>query len=143
MEQVQTFVQQVIDNIEKVIIGKRSAIEMVMVALLCEGHVLLEDVPGSGKTMLARSIATSLGIDFKRVQCTPDLLPNDVTGVSIFNQKTGEFEFRPGPVFVNILLVGLGLLLLGEKVNGLNAVGIVLCTIGVALITYRPLPTCP
>jgi MoxR-like ATPase len=75
MELVQTFVNQVIDNIEKVIIGKRDAIEMVMVALLCEGHVLLEDVPGSGKTMLARSIATSLGIDFKRVQCTPDLLP--------------------------------------------------------------------
>jgi MoxR-like ATPase len=104
MEQVRVFVNQVIENIEKVIIGKRDAIEMVMVALLCEGHVLLEDVPGSGKTMLARSIATSLGIDFKRVQCTPDLLPNDVTGVSIFNQKTGEFEFRPGPVFVNILL---------------------------------------
>jgi MoxR-like ATPase len=104
MEQVQTFVNHVIDNIEKVIIGKRNAIELVMVALLCEGHVLLEDVPGSGKTMLARSIATSIGIDFKRVQCTPDLLPNDVTGVSIFNQKTGEFEFLPGPVFVNVLL---------------------------------------
>ena len=104
MEQVKIFVNQVIDNIENVIIGKREAIEMVMVALLCEGHVLLEDVPGSGKTMLARSIAISLGIDFKRVQCTPDLLPNDVTGVSIFNQKAGEFEFLPGPVFVNILL---------------------------------------
>jgi MoxR-like ATPase len=104
MEEVYTFVNKVIDNIEKVIIGKRSAIEKVMVALLCEGHVLLEDVPGSGKTMLARSIAISLGIDFKRIQCTPDLLPNDVTGVSIFNQKVGEFEFLPGPVFVNILL---------------------------------------
>ena len=104
MEQVQIFVNRVIDNIEKVIIGKRNAIELVMVALLCEGHVLLEDVPGSGKTMLARSIATSLAIKFKRVQCTPDLLPNDVTGVSIFNQKTSEFEFMPGPVFVNILL---------------------------------------
>ena len=104
MEQVKIFVNQIIDNIENVIIGKRDAIEMVMVALLCEGHVLLEDVPGSGKTMLARSIAISLGIDFKRVQCTPDLLPNDVTGVSIFNQKNGEFEFLPGPVFVNILL---------------------------------------
>jgi MoxR-like ATPase len=104
MEQVQTFVNQVIDNIEKVIIGKREAIELVMVALLCEGHVLLEDVPGSGKTMLARSVATSLGSSFKRLQCTPDLLPNDVTGVSIFNQKSGEFEFRQGPVFVNILL---------------------------------------
>jgi len=75
-----------------------------MVALLCEGHVLLEDVPGSGKTMLARSVAISLGSSFKRLQCTPDLLPNDVTGVSIFNQKSGEFEFRQGPVFVNILL---------------------------------------
>ena len=104
MEPVKTFVNQVIDNVENVIIGKREAIEMLMVALLCEGHVLLEDVPGSGKTMLARSIAISLGIDFKRVQCTPDLLPNDVTGVSIFNQKIGEFEFLPGPVFVNILL---------------------------------------
>ena len=104
MEQVQTFVNQVIDNIEKVIIGKREAIELVMVALLCEGHVLLEDVPGSGKTMLARSVAISLGSSFKRLQCTPDLLPNDVTGVSIFNQKSGEFEFRQGPVFVNILL---------------------------------------
>jgi MoxR-like ATPase len=104
MEQVQTFVNQVIDNIEKVIIGKREAIELVMVALLCEGHVLLEDVPGSGKTMLARSVAVSLGSSFKRLQCTPDLLPNDVTGVSIFNQKSGEFEFRKGPVFVNILL---------------------------------------
>jgi len=104
MEQVQTFIHQVIDNVEKVIIGKREAIELVMVALLCEGHVLLEDVPGSGKTMLARSVAISLGSSFKRLQCTPDLLPNDVTGVSIFNQKSGEFEFRQGPVFVNILL---------------------------------------
>jgi MoxR-like ATPase len=104
MKQVQQFVNQIIDNVERVIIGKREAIELVMVALLCEGHVLLEDVPGSGKTMLARSIAISLGSSFKRLQCTPDLLPNDVTGVSIFNQKTSEFEFRQGPVFVNILL---------------------------------------
>lgn len=104
MREVQEFTNQVIDNVEKVIIGKRTAIELMMVALLCEGHVLLEDVPGSGKTMLARSIATSLGIGFKRIQCTPDLMPNDVTGVSIFNQKSGEFEFRPGPIFVNILL---------------------------------------
>lgn len=104
MIEVQSFIEQVIQNVERVIIGKRKPVELVMVALLCEGHVLLEDVPGSGKTMLARSIATSLGIDFKRVQCTPDLLPNDVTGVSIYNQKNGEFEFRQGPVFVNILL---------------------------------------
>jgi MoxR-like ATPase len=75
-----------------------------MVALLCQGHVLLEDVPGTGKTMLARSAAASMGLDFKRIQCTPDLLPNDITGVSVFNQKTNTFEFRPGPVFVNILL---------------------------------------
>ncbi len=104
MEDVQKFVTPMIENVEHVIVGKRSAIEFILVALLCEGHVLLEDVPGSGKTMLARSIATSLGISFKRVQCTPDLLPNDITGVSIFNQKSGEFEFRRGPIFVNILL---------------------------------------
>ena len=104
MEQVKSFIESVVQNVERVIIGKREAIELVMVALLCESHILLEDVPGSGKTMLARSVAISLGSSFKRLQCTPDLLPNDVTGVSIFNQKNGEFEFRPGPVFVNILL---------------------------------------
>ena len=104
MLEVQQFANQIIDNVEKVIIGKRAAIELVVVALLCEGHVLLEDVPGSGKTMLARSVAGSLGSSFKRIQCTPDLMPNDVTGVSIFNQKSGEFEFRPGPIFANILL---------------------------------------
>jgi MoxR-like ATPase len=104
MKDVQDFVAPLIQNVERVIVGKRQAIEYIMVALLCEGHVLLEDVPGSGKTMLARSIAASLGISFKRVQCTPDLLPNDITGVSIFNQKSGEFEFKPGPIFVNILL---------------------------------------
>ena len=104
MEAVQKFVGPLLENVEQVIVGKRQAIEFIMVALLCEGHVLLEDVPGSGKTMLARSVAASLGISFKRIQCTPDLLPNDITGVSIFNQKSGEFEFRPGPIFVNILL---------------------------------------
>ncbi len=104
MENVNKFVAPLIENVEHVIVGKRQTIEFIMVAMLCEGHVLLEDVPGSGKTMLARSIATSLGISFKRIQCTPDLLPNDITGVSVFNQKSGEFEFRPGPIFVNILL---------------------------------------
>jgi MoxR-like ATPase len=104
MDLVQDFITRVVDNVETVIVGKRPAIELVMIALLCEGHVLLEDVPGTGKTMLARSIATSLGGEFKRIQCTPDLLPNDVTGVSVFNQANGQFEFRPGPVFVNILL---------------------------------------
>jgi MoxR-like ATPase len=104
MQDVQEFAAPLIENVEQVIVGKRQVIEFIMVALLCEGHVLLEDVPGSGKTMLARSIAASLGISFKRIQCTPDLLPNDITGVSIFNQKSGEFEFKPGPIFVNILL---------------------------------------
>jgi MoxR-like ATPase len=104
MDEVQTFTNQVIENVERVIIGKRAAIELILVSMLCEGHVLLEDVPGSGKTMLARSIAISLGIEFKRIQCTPDLLPNDVTGVSIFNQKSGDFDFRAGPVFCNVLL---------------------------------------
>lgn len=104
MKSIQVLTQSVIENVEKVIVGKRPAIELVMVAMLCEGHVLIEDVPGVGKTMLARSIAASLGGQFKRLQCTPDLLPNDVTGVAIFDQKKGEFEFRPGPIFVNILL---------------------------------------
>ncbi len=104
MEEVRAFTDAVIENVERVIVGKRDAIELLMVALLSGGHVLLEDVPGVGKTMLARALAISLGLSFKRIQCTPDLLPNDITGVSIYNQKTGEFEFRPGPVFVNILL---------------------------------------
>ena len=98
------YTDQVIRNIETVIIGKRQQIELLMVALLCQGHVLIEDVPGTGKTMLARAAAASLGISFKRLQCTPDLLPNDITGVSVFNQRSNEFEFRSGPVFVNILL---------------------------------------
>jgi MoxR-like ATPase len=102
---IELFSTQIIENVERVIVGKHSALELLMVALLCEGHVLLEDVPGVGKTMMARALAVSLGGSFKRLQCTPDLLPNDVTGVSVFNQQTGEFEFRPGPIFVNVLLV--------------------------------------
>lgn len=101
---IATFASKIIDNVEKVIIGKREQIELLLVAMLCEGHVLLEDVPGTGKTMLARSIAISTGIDFKRLQCTPDLLPSDITGVSIFLQHESRFEFRPGPLFVNVLL---------------------------------------
>ncbi len=104
MASVTQFTDRVIDNVETVIVGKREQIELLLVAMLCQGHVLIEDVPGTGKTMLARSIAASMGIDFKRVQCTPDLLPNDITGVDVFNQKTQSFQFRPGPVFVNILL---------------------------------------
>jgi len=102
--EIQNFSDAVINNVEKVIVGKRQAIELILIALLCEGHVLIEDVPGTGKTMLARAIAITTGLEFKRVQCTPDLLPNDITGVSIFNQVKREFEFRQGPVFCNILL---------------------------------------
>jgi MoxR-like ATPase len=101
---VAEFARQIIDNVENVIIGKREQIELLLVAMLCQGHVLLEDVPGTGKTMLARSMAVSMGIDFKRLQCTPDLLPSDITGVSIFLQHESRFDFRPGPLFVNILL---------------------------------------
>ena len=101
---VQDFATGVINNVEKVIVGKRQAVELVLIALLCEGHVLIEDAPGTGKTMLARAFAITTGLEFKRLQCTPDLLPNDVTGVSVFNQKKREFEFRPGPAFCNILL---------------------------------------
>src|SRR5438128_9468101 len=95
---------RIIANMEKVIIGKRPQLTMALVAYLCEGHILLEDVPGVAKTMLARALAKSVGCTFKRIQCTPDLLPTDVTGVSIFNQKTTEFEFRPGPIFAQTVL---------------------------------------
>jgi MoxR-like ATPase len=95
---------KVVANMEKVIIGKRPQLNLALAAYLCEGHILLEDVPGVAKTMFARALARSVGCTFKRLQCTPDLLPTDVTGVSIFNQKTAEFEFRPGPVFAQTLL---------------------------------------
>lgn len=102
--ELKTIVEKIKNNIANVIVGKDSAVELLIVALLSEGHVLIEDVPGVGKTMLARSLAISLGGKFKRLQCTPDLLPNDITGVSIFNQGSQNFEFRPGPLFVNVLL---------------------------------------
>ncbi len=95
---------QVIANVEKVIVGKREVIELTLVALLCEGHMLIEDVPGTGKTTLAKAIARSLGCSFQRIQFTPDLLPSDVTGIYFFNQKTQEFEFRPGPIMAQVVL---------------------------------------
>src|SRR6516225_10083434 len=95
---------RIIANMEKVIVGKRHQLALALVAYLCEGHILLEDVPGVAKTMLARALARSVGSLFKRLQCTPDLLPTDVTGVSVFNQKTAEFEFRPGPIFAQTVL---------------------------------------
>ena len=101
---VATVTAKILANIEKVILGKRQQITLALVAYFCEGHILLEDVPGVAKTMLARAMARSVGCTFKRLQCTPDLLPTDVTGVSIFNQKTTEFEFRPGPIFAQTLL---------------------------------------
>jgi len=96
--------RRIVENIERVIVGKRRPVRLTLVALLCEGHVLLEDVPGVAKTMLARSLAASLGCSFARVQCTPDLLPSDITGVSVFNQKTVSFEYQPGPVLNQIVL---------------------------------------
>ena len=104
MKQVQGTAKAIIKNVEKVIVGKRQQIVYSLVSWFSEGHILLEDVPGVAKTMLARALAKSVGCKFKRVQCTPDLLPSDVTGASIFNQKTVEFEFREGPLFSNILL---------------------------------------
>jgi MoxR-like ATPase len=101
---VQGVARLVSDNVERVVVGKRHEILLVLVSLLCRGHVLIEDVPGVGKTVLAKAVARSIGSRFKRIQFTPDLLPSDVTGVSIFNQQTGRFEFRQGPVFAELVL---------------------------------------
>lgn len=104
VHQIRDFTDRILENLEKVIIGKRQSLELVVIGLLCQGHILIEDVPGVGKTMLARSLAKSLGCSFSRIQFTPDMLPSDVTGVSIFNQQTRQFEYRPGPLMAQIVL---------------------------------------
>jgi MoxR-like ATPase len=104
MLDVQSFSERIVNNIEKVIVGKRSSIELAVIGLLCQGHLLIEDVPGVGKTVLARSLARSIGCSFSRIQFTPDMLPSDVTGVSIYNQVNGQFEFRAGPIMAQIVL---------------------------------------
>ncbi len=104
MNPVESLAERMVSNVEKVIIGKRAEVRNTLIALLCEGHLLIEDVPGVGKTMLARSMARSIGCTFKRIQFTPDMLPSDVTGVSVFNQRDREFEFRPGPIMAQIVL---------------------------------------
>jgi MoxR-like ATPase len=104
VKNVQEPAERVIANVERVIVGKHAEVRMALVALLCEGHILIEDVPGVGKTMLAKAISRSIGCSFRRIQFTPDLLPSDVTGLSIFNQKEQEFEFRPGPIFAQVVL---------------------------------------
>ena len=104
MTDVQEIANRIITNVEKVIVGKRSAVQLTVLGLLCQGHMLIEDVLGVGKTVLAKAIARSVGGNFRRIQFTPDMLPTDVTGVSVFNQKTREFEFRPGPIHAQIVL---------------------------------------
>lgn len=105
MKNIKTFTEKLVNNLEKVIVGKRNTLEMVVAGMLSQGHILIEDVPGVGKTVLARSLAKSLGCSFNRLQFTPDMLPSDVTGISIYNQKNKEFEFRPGPIFAQVVLV--------------------------------------
>lgn len=104
MAEVTATTKKIVANVEQVIVGKRQQIVLALVAWFSEGHILLEDVPGVAKTMLARALAASVGCTFKRIQCTPDLLPTDVTGVSVFNQKSTEFEFRAGPIFAQLVL---------------------------------------
>ncbi len=104
MDDVRGLALRIIENMERVMVGKRQEVELAVIALMCGGHLLIEDVPGVGKTMLARSLARSTGCSFRRIQFTPDLLPSDVTGAAVYNQKTGDFEFRPGPIMAQIVL---------------------------------------
>ena len=104
MENQTTILHRILDNIEQVIVGKRESVEMVLMALLCDSHVLIEDIPGVGKTSLARALAKSIDCSFHRIQFTPDILPSDITGFSIYNQQSGQFEYRDGAVMSNIVL---------------------------------------
>ena len=104
MSNIQSVANQIVENVEKVIIGKKQSVQLTVLGLLCQGHILIEDVPGVGKTVLAKSLAKSVGCIFSRIQFTPDMLPTDVTGVSVFNQKSLEFEFRPGPIHAQVVL---------------------------------------
>jgi MoxR-like ATPase len=105
MADVQEIANRIVENVERVIVGKRSSVQVTVLGLLCQGHILIEDVPGVGKTVLAKSLSKSVGCKFQRIQFTPDMLPSDVTGISVFNQKSREFEFRPGPIHAQIVLV--------------------------------------
>lgn len=105
MADVEKIANTIVENVERVIVGKQKPVQLTVLGLLCQGHILIEDVPGVGKTVLAKSLAKSVGCKFQRIQFTPDMLPSDVTGVSVFNQKTREFEFRPGPIHAQIVLV--------------------------------------
>ena len=104
IQDLATAVQRVVGNVERVIVGKAEPVAFSLIAVICRGHVLIEDVPGVGKTVLTKAIARSIGCTFKRIQFTPDLLPSDITGVSIYNQKSSNFEFRPGPIMAQIVL---------------------------------------
>ena len=104
MAKVNAIAKRIIANVENVIIGKRQEVLLALTSIFAEGHILLEDVPGVAKTMLARALTISIGCEFKRIQCTPDLLPNDISGASVFNPKTTEFEFRAGPLFTHVML---------------------------------------
>ncbi|MGQ9630080.1 MAG: AAA family ATPase [bacterium] len=104
LQRLKEIIDKIVQNVAKVIVGKEEIVELALVAILCDGHILAEDVPGVGKTMLARSLAKSIGCTFKRIQFTPDLLPSDVVGISVYNQKTNEFEFKPGPIMSQIVL---------------------------------------
>ena len=104
-QQATLIAQEIVENVSKVIVGKKSIVEHALSAVVAQGHILIEDVPGVGKTMLAKSISASIGCSFKRIQFTPDLLPSDIVGISIYNQRTGEFQFRAGPVMAQMVLV--------------------------------------